>query len=130
MGVLAATVAPLLAACGRQEPAVRSPPGTPAPQTVKMTDQLRFVPERLTLKVGDTVIWRNQETVSHTVTSDAAKAADKTHASVPAGAESWDSGMIEGGKTFERKFEVAGEYTYFCIPHESAGMLGTLIVEE
>jgi hypothetical protein len=40
----------------------------------------------------------------------------------------WDSGMIEGGSggTFSFTFEEPGTYDYFCIPHESMGMIGSV----
>lgn len=38
-------------------------------------------------------------------------------------------GLGEGDE-FEWTFEVPGEYTYFCIPHEAAGMVANLTVEE
>jgi hypothetical protein len=42
----------------------------------------------------------------------------------------WDSGMIEGGSggTFSFTFEEPGTYDYFCIPHESLGMIGSVTV--
>ena len=42
----------------------------------------------------------------------------------------WDSGMIEGGSggTFSFTFEEPGTYDYFCIPHESMGMIGSVTV--
>ncbi len=43
--------------------------------------------------------------------------------------EGWDSGFIAGGRSFSRRFTEPGTYRYFCIPHEGAGMLGTVIVE-
>jgi hypothetical protein len=44
----------------------------------------------------------------------------------------WDSGMIEGGSggTFSYTFEEPGRYDYFCIPHESMGMVGSVTVSD
>ncbi|QLG64062.1 plastocyanin/azurin family copper-binding protein [Halorarum salinum] len=36
---------------------------------------------------------------------------------------------MAGGETYEHTFEVEGEYGYFCIPHEGAGMVGTVTVD-
>lgn len=48
---------------------------------------------------------------------------------IPEGASAWDSGTLsEQGATFEHTFETEGVYDYFCIPHESMGMLGSVIV--
>ncbi len=90
---------------------------------------LQYAPARLTIKVGDTVTWRNADSMAHTATSDPAKARDKESTALPQGAAPWDSGTIEGGASWSHKFDVPGEYTYFCIPHELAGMVATLTVE-
>jgi hypothetical protein len=37
---------------------------------------------------------------------------------------------MEAGATFEHTFETEGVYHYYCIPHESLGMLGSVIVGE
>jgi plastocyanin len=37
--------------------------------------------------------------------------------------------LIQSGDTFDVTFEQPGTYEYYCIPHESAGMKGTIVVE-
>ncbi len=91
---------------------------------------LEYAPARMTVKVGDTVTWRNLDRMIHTMTCDPAKSRDGAGAKLPAGAAPWDSGDIEGGEYWRRTFDVPGEYIYFCIPHELAGMVATLTVEE
>ena len=50
---------------------------------------------------------------------------------VPDGAAAWDSGLLtEPGATFEHTFETEGVYHYYCKPHETLGMIGTVIVGE
>ena len=113
-------------------PAAATPGATPEARThlVEMNDELRFEPERLTLKVGDTVTWRTVGAVPHTSTADPDKAQNpEEHVQLPEGAETWDSGTVNTDEEYSRTFEVAGEYTYFCIPHEAAGMIGYLTVE-
>ncbi|MCZ6737969.1 MAG: plastocyanin/azurin family copper-binding protein [Actinobacteria bacterium] len=34
-----------------------------------------------------------------------------------------------GGQTFEVRFDEVGTYLYYCLPHRSLGMTGTIIVE-
>lgn len=97
---------------------------------VGMTNRLTFAPDTVRIRVGQTVRWRNSSDVLHTVTADPARAADASHVSLPDGAETFDSGNIEPGSTFEHTFSVAGTYQYFCIPHELAGMVGWVIVSE
>lgn len=130
----------VLAACGGAAPTGEEPAGEAEPNggvlpeggeevVVDMNDQLQFVPEQVTVPVGGTITWRNVGTVPHTATGDPALATDPSHAVLPEGAEPWDSGNINGGEEFSHTFEVAGDYTYFCIPHEAAGMIGTITVK-
>ncbi len=107
--------------------------GAPSPQTagehvVEMNDQLQFVPDSLTIKVGETVTWTTVGAIPHTATADSSKAADPAHVKLPEGAEPWDSGMVNQGESWSRTFDVPGEYAYFCIPHEMAGMVASLTV--
>jgi plastocyanin len=81
----------------------------------------KFSPVDLTVKVGTTVTWVNQDGFIHTVTSGVSP-------SELSGL--FDSGNINGGGTFSFKFEKPGTYDYFCIPHFSLGMIGKIIVTE
>jgi plastocyanin len=36
--------------------------------------------------------------------------------------------IIEAGGSYQHTFDIAGTYEYFCIPHEGAGMIGTVEV--
>ena len=56
----------------------------------------------LTVKVGTTVTWANDDNQLHTVT-----AADG----------SFDSGFLEPGASFSHTFTDAGDFEYFCLPH-------------
>lgn len=48
---------------------------------------------------------------------------------IPTEASLFDSGVIsEGG--FEHSFDEPGTYDYYCIPHESMGMVGRIVVGE
>ncbi|MDQ3518077.1 MAG: cupredoxin family copper-binding protein [Gemmatimonadota bacterium] len=61
-----------------------------------------FAPGRLEIAAGTTVQWKNNDPVAHTVTATDG---------------SFDSGLIEFGKTYRRTFSKPGTYTYYCIPH-------------
>ncbi len=100
-----------------------------AAAVVGMTSDLKFDPPSVTISVGDTVEWRNTSQTVHTVTADPNKARDPEHVHLPAGAETFDSGVLQPGETFRYTFEVAGDYTYFCIPHEMQGMVAEVTVE-
>lgn len=104
--------------------------GGPAAAVVEMTDALTFDSDSVRVSVGETVRWTNPGTVAHTVTADPAEADDSSNVSLPEGAETFDSGFLAAGDTFEYTFTVPGRYDYICRPHESAEMFGTVIVEE
>lgn len=101
------------------------------PVIIHMTDDMKFVPDRLTVRVGQTVEWINDaETAgpSHAVTTDPEKVMDSKHVSSPMRAEAFDSGNIKPGKSFTHIFKVPGLYKYACPPHEAA-MRGEITVE-
>ena len=97
--------------------------------TVEMTAGLEYLPESVTIGAGEAVVWNNTSDVVHTVTADPGKAGDQAHVELPKGAETFDSGFIGAGDSYSHTFEVPGTYTYFCIPHEAAGMIGEIVVE-
>jgi plastocyanin len=96
--------------------------------SVDMNDQLTFAPKQIEVSVGEQVTWRNVGKVGHTVTADKSKAADPSLVSIPAGTKPWDSGFVNEGESFSRRFDKPGTYRYICIPHEGAGMVGTVVV--
>ena len=93
-----------------------------------MTDTYQFQPATLTVPRGTTVTWMNTGQQQHTVTDDPAKAANRADAQLPNGAQPWDSGLIDAGKTFTHTFDTPGDYTYFCMPHEALGMVARITV--
>jgi plastocyanin len=107
-----------------------------------MTDGLVFDPESLTIAPGDTVVWENVGAVGHSVTAyegeipeDAEYFASGGFDSEQAARDAYsagdpDSGDVPGGESYQHTFETEGEYGYFCIPHEQAGMVASLTVEE
>ena len=106
-------------------------PSVAGNHVVEMTGQFTFVPDDLTVNVGDTVTWRNVSVVPHTSTCDPEQANNpEEHVQLPEGAETWDSGLLGRDEEFSHTFEVPGGYTYFCIPHEANGMVASLTVEE
>jgi plastocyanin len=108
--------------------------GSPAsaagnPVVVTMTDKpARYVPEKITVKVGTTVEFRNTGQVVHDVTTDAGIVQDKNDVSLPPDAKSFDSGFIPPGQSWSYTFTVPGRYLYACIPHEKDRMVGEVLV--
>ena len=96
---------------------------------VKMTPERKFMPEKITIKVGQTVEWVNDDNaMPHEVTTDPNVASDPSNVSIPAEAAAFDSRLITTGKSFRHQFTVAGLYRYACPPHENDGMLGEVTV--
>ncbi len=83
-----------------------------------------YSPNPIEITAGQTVVWTNDDSAFHTVTSGSAGAPDVGKA--------FDSGLAgptaltSKGKTFEHKFDTAGEYPYFCTLHPA--MVGTVMV--
>jgi len=98
-----------------------------------------FDPAAVTVGVGDTVVWRNTSAHAHTVTAygsqlpeDAAFFSSGEFEDTQTARDAWNNGTngsLYQGDQFSHTFEVAGEYPYFCIPHERNGMTGTVVVE-
>ena len=114
--------------------------GAQQTRTIEMTDDLVFDPDDTTVPPGTTVVWENVGSIGHSVTAygedipaDAEYFAsggfdDEGTARNSYAAGDPDSGDVGGGATFEHTFEVEGEYEYFCVPHESVGMVASLTV--
>lgn len=91
----------------RQE---RSEPATaPAPtasssagtSVVKMTGELLvFEPPTITIKAGQTVLWKNSSREVHTVTADPHKATNAEDVELPKGAKPFDSGYLNPGQAY------------------------------
>ncbi len=96
---------------------------------VDMNDRLKFVPNGLRVKVGDTVEWRNIGSYPHTITADPGLASNRENIALPAGIQPFSSKRVRANQTYRYTFAKAGTYRYVCLPHEGAGMLGTVIVE-
>jgi plastocyanin len=74
---------------------------------------IAFNPAEVTVGVGDTVTWTNNDSVGHDVTADSFS--------------SGDPGGLSGGDTFEQTFDEAGTFDYVCTVHP--GMEGSVVVE-
>lgn len=114
-------------------PIAGSPIASPVAATiVRMTTELRFDPEHITITAGDTVRWDNVSNMPHTATDDPAMNPVATshpdYVLLPDGAEPWSSELLMPGDTYAHTFTVAGDYNYFCIPHVLSGMRGTITV--
>ncbi len=107
---------------------VSSLAAAPPNKVIRMTQSMTFDPKTVTIKAGETVVWKNVSDLTHSVTDDPALATSAQDAALPPGAEKFNSGLLSGGKEFSHTFKFPGTYKYFCIPHEEAGMVGTVVV--
>ena len=83
-----------------------------------------FLPNPVTIDIGETVTWENNDAAAHTVTSGSASDG-------PDGV--FDSSLIMapmGGtvNSFSHTFDAIGTYDYFCMVHP--WMSGAVIVED
>ncbi len=67
-----------------------------------------FEPEEITIKEGQIIEWKNYDDAMHTITSGGPDDG-------PTGL--FDSGLAEPDATYALKFDVAGDYPYFCMVH-------------
>lgn len=71
-----------------------------------------FVPNPITVAVGTTVTWTNNDSTSHTVTSNTGL---------------FNSNVLSAGKSFSFTFPTAGTFQYHCTFH--SGMVGSVVVQ-
>jgi plastocyanin len=69
-----------------------------------------YSPQNLTIKVGTTVTWTNEDDVTHSVTADTGVF----------------NASIDPGETVSFSFTIVGTYQYHCNPHPD--MIGTIVV--
>jgi len=84
-----------------------------------------FNPQTITVKSGETVTWTNNIGFPHNVVFD--------EDGIPAGASadklSHEDYLNSPGETVSSTFDKPGEYSYYCEPHQGAGMAGKIIVQ-
>ncbi|MGH7610120.1 MAG: plastocyanin/azurin family copper-binding protein [Candidatus Dormibacteria bacterium] len=96
--------------------------------TVDATSKLRFVPARVCLRAGGVITWTNTTRhLDHTSTDEPALEAAAGDAGFPAGANGWNL-RLPAGHSAHLTLRVKGVYHYFCIPHETLGMVGKIVV--
>ena len=114
LSLLAATLALAGAACGSSSPS--APTTSAADVTINMLGNLAnqsFAPNPTTMRVGQTVAWKNADSIAHDATQDAGRFSTTT---VTAGATSAPITM-----------STAGTFTYHCTIHP--GMVGSITVQ-
>lgn len=113
-----------LTACGNGDSTTApsptpSPTPTPTGPTVSVSivqggstlTTTAFSPNPLTVNVGTTVTWTNNDVMAHTSTADGGL---------------WNSGTLPPGGRYSYTFQAAGNFPYHCALHP--GMVGTVTV--
>ena len=102
---LAVAAAPLAATVARAD-------GHATAHTVVIRD-FAFSPADITIKVGDTITWINEDTAQHSVwdLNDA-----------------FDTGLLAPGQSASLTFNGAGTFSYRCRPH--GNMRGTITITD
>jgi plastocyanin len=116
---LAAALLFICSSCGSSSPSSPSnnPPtvtGTPVSivSGASSMTTTAFAPNPVTVAVGGSVTWVNNDNTTHTSTANGG---------------SWNSGSLAPGRTFTMTFSSAGTFTYRCTIHP--GMTGTVTVQ-
>jgi plastocyanin/LysM repeat protein len=98
-------------------------PAPQAGQAMVSIQNMAFNPGTITVRVGQQVVWVNNDSVPHTTTSGSCPGGTCTPA------PGWDSGTLNPGQSFAFTFTTAGTFTYFCRIH-GAAMQGTVVVTQ
>ncbi len=77
-----------------------------------------YSPSRVTLRSVDTLVWSNDDTSAHTITSGTPQDGPTGH---------FDSSLIMSGAEYRLELDSPGTYPYFCMVHP--WMKGTVVVE-
>ena len=86
---------------------VTNAPGSSVPGCEETADGC-FIPNMVTIDIGGEVIWENNDTAAHTITSG-------TAVEGPSGV--FDSSLVMVGSSFSHTFDAAGSFDYFCMVH-------------
>ena len=122
--LVAATLGGCGGSNGSMSPVSPTPTPTPTPTPaasdvvitmVGMNGSLSYSPNPATVKVGQTVAWKNADSLAHTATADAG---------------TFDTGTLAAGATSSPiTMTTAGTFPYHCAIHGSS-MTGTLTVTQ
>ncbi len=111
--ILAAAIATPLALVRAQGRGSAPAPAATARKHAVTIKDMKFSPDSLEIKVGDTVVWTNNDDRDHTVVDSG---------------NAFKSDNLKQGKTFSYKFEKAGKFSYTCTYHPR--MKGTITVTD
>jgi aldose sugar dehydrogenase len=88
-----------------------------------------FNPSIVNIKVGDTVVWTNNDPIIHTVVEGSPSLPSPTSAIRPEASATgigFGSGFLNQGMTFKNTFDKPGTFNYYCSVHPT--MIGKVVV--
>jgi plastocyanin len=109
---LVVTILVLVAGCGGGGTSSTSSQTTPSGAAQITMKNIAFSPTAVTVKVGQTVTWTNEDSAQHDVVAN-----DGT----------FKSDLLSQGQTFSFTFTKAGSYAFYCSIHPQ--MKGTITVQ-
>lgn len=120
LAIFASALLVVVASCGGDD---SSGPGDNGAftGTIHILDN-RFSPASVTISAGDSVTWRWEGNNFHTVTQGT------NPTTPPPDQKLFDSGLKDSG-TFGFRFNDPGTVQYYCDPHRTMGMTGTITVK-
>jgi len=151
---IVAALAVLATACGGKKgggttetTGAAAPPAAPpaaaatgADHEIQMVQQgpnsYKFIPDNITIKVGDQVTFKGVSGLQHDVAFYADSippgAADVLNAAIQDKPQDLATPMISDGQSVSISFAGAptGTYKFYCIPHQAMGMKGTITVTQ
>jgi plastocyanin len=116
--LLAVSLLALSAACSNSPsmPTPTTPPGSGTAVSIvsgaATLTTTAYTPNPITVAVGGTVTWMNNDSIAHTSTANGG---------------TWNSGTMAPGASFSTTFSSAGTFQYHCTIHP--GMVGTVTVQ-
>jgi len=96
--------------------------GRDDPNTTVHITEKGYISDRIELRVGEKVVFRNISQKGYTVTSKNSVDGSAQDKHQPP----FDSGIIEPATSWEHKFLKEGTYAYYC--KEDTSMTGTIVV--
>ncbi len=99
------------------------------PAIITMGDDMKFTPKKIVIQRGQVVAWENLSHQIHNVVDIPDQSPKKGVMTLPKGASTFDSGLMNYGATFVQTFNVPGTYKYACSLHIVNGMVGEIVVK-
>lgn len=88
----------------------------------------RLSPQRVSIRAGETIQWKNHSTGIHEIIANPAKSRAHSVPSLPTGARPFESGFLRPDYSFSYRFTVPGIYHYVCDLNGPQPVMGEIVV--